>query len=373
MQVDVDADTAPETEEPSILDVVKKAWEDAGNDQGASDDQADDADQGENTETPGRRRDAQGRFVAASEEQPKEQSTEEPSTEHAPAETREAPGLDFLPPNATDETRKAWESAPDLVKADMAQAVTAAREMTTAFQELAPYNDIAQTNGMTLPQLLSNYMSIEQLLKSNPQDAFERIAQVGGIDFQDMALKVALKHPKMREIAQQVFLAPDDQDIGNIASSIMPQQNQQPQHSQQNLEYERRIRAMESFVQQQSRASAESTADQFIQSNKIPEQLIDDFCANIKAVKASNPHRNMSPNDLMNAAWEQTRGKAEAMASALGYAPVPSNGVSEATRRAAEAATSNPPASAGVSTPRAQSAQHESPAETLMRVWNSLG
>lgn len=152
-------------------------------------------------------RDEQGKFSTKSAEpvqiggdaKPVEQAAD--GKQDAPAvekpakiETPPAPAAD-APARFSPEAKIAWAQAPEPVKAEVNRALA---ELTTGLEgyqaKLAPlkqFDEMAQAGGTTLPEALSKYVNMENMLRADPVRGMAEVCRNLGVDPRQMAEALA--------------------------------------------------------------------------------------------------------------------------------------------------------------------------------------
>ena len=167
---------------PSISDALSKAFDTVN--QSTEQTQAQPA-------TEGPTRGPDGKFAAKAAETPAEpaQTTEAPQ----PPATAVAPPARFV-----KAAQEAWAQAPEIVRAEVArmeqeltQGLQKYKESAEAFEPLREFDAMAKQGGTTLPQALSAYVGMENLLRSDPVKGMVAVCQNLGIDPAQMAQALA--------------------------------------------------------------------------------------------------------------------------------------------------------------------------------------
>jgi hypothetical protein len=166
-------------------------------------------------------------------------SVEKPTTEQAatPAVAIEAPSR-FSP-----DAKAAWATTPEPVKAEINRAMgemqQGLQEYQTRYAPLKPFEDAAKQHGTTIEAALQNYTTMENLLTSDPVNAFEKICEFIGKTPQQFFSEIsngqqqqANVDPIVSQLQQQVQAL--QQQLSGVSTSIQ---------SQQDAETEQRINA----------------------------------------------------------------------------------------------------------------------------------
>jgi hypothetical protein len=171
---------------------------------------------------------------------------QEPQKPVAPAQddaqVKLAPSID-PPSRFAPAAKEAWANTPDPVKFEIERAMfemgKGLEEYQAKFQPLKQFDEMAKASGKELPNVVAEYVNMENLLRSDPLNGFNIIAQRIGID--------------PRELGQAL--------LNGGAQTEQPQQ-QQPAHTPEALaRLEQRMAEMQqTFSQQQTILQIENFA-----------------------------------------------------------------------------------------------------------------
>lgn len=157
---------------PSISDALSKAFDTVNQPAEGQAQQASD----------GQQRGPDGKFA------PKAEAA--PADGQMPAPAVEAPPVAVPPPaRFAKAAQDAWAQAPEAVRAEVARMETELtaglqkyKESAEAFEPLRQFDAMAKQGGTTLPQALSAYVNMENLLRSDPVKGMVAVCQNLGVD-----------------------------------------------------------------------------------------------------------------------------------------------------------------------------------------------
>lgn len=115
-----------------------------------------------------------------------ERATEKPEDGKEAPKTTEAKADHNAPPSRFSGDAKAeWEKAPESIRAETHRAIRemekGIKEKDQALKPLEPFIKMAREQGTTVDKALSNYVQMEQMLRQNPQQGLQRLAQNMGM------------------------------------------------------------------------------------------------------------------------------------------------------------------------------------------------
>jgi hypothetical protein len=166
---------------PSISDALSKAFDTVNQ---GTEQQAAPA-----SEVPARSPD--GKFAAKPTEAPAEGQEQPAAVETQPVTT--APPARFV-----KAAQEAWAQAPEIIRTEVArmeqeltQGLQKYKESHEAFEPLRQFDVMAKQGGTTLPEALSAYVGMENLLRADPVKGMVAVCQNLGIDPAQMAQALA--------------------------------------------------------------------------------------------------------------------------------------------------------------------------------------
>lgn len=143
----------------------------------------------------GPNRDEHGRFAAKPVEEPQEpaDAPQEAAQEPAKAEPVPEVGLNLSPAE-----RALWGAADPSLRAAVSRRVgeleSGLNQYRQRYEPLRQHMEMAERQGVSLPDVLNGYISAENMIRRDPAAGFEHICQGLGISFRDVAAK-ALGQP----------------------------------------------------------------------------------------------------------------------------------------------------------------------------------
>lgn len=182
-----------------------------------------------------RKRDAQGKFAAGDTPEAAQAAEAAPVTPEAP---KPASPLDEPPARFSADAKAAWATLPEAVRGETKRAFTEMEQGLQRYQEtvapLKPFLDMAAQHNTTLPQALSNYIGIENLLKQDLPSGLAKICENMGTSLRDVAAQILGQAPDaqasqsdatIRELRQHIGRL--EQQVGGVTSTIQQQQDAQ--------------------------------------------------------------------------------------------------------------------------------------------------
>jgi hypothetical protein len=172
-------------------------------------------------------------------------------------------------PRMAESAKRDWANTPETVRGDIhrihgefSKAVQHYQATHAAYQQVAPYDQLARQQGTTLQQALSNYVSIEAKLRQDPIAALDTIVHnLGMVDpetkqrigLRDIAYHVLSQTPEaLRQVQQGNAQQAAQQQIGGLYKEVQGLKNtlQQWQSAQQAAMQQQRM--AQQFVQTRS-------------------------------------------------------------------------------------------------------------------------
>ena len=173
------------------------------------------------------------------------------------------------PPRMAEHGKRDWASTPETVRGEVhrmhseyTKAAQHYQASHAAYQQVAPYDQLARQQGTTLQAALSNYVSIEAKLRSDPIAALDTIVHnLGMVDpetkqrigLRDIAYHVLSQTPEaLRQVQQGNAQQAAQQQIGGLYKEVQGLKNamQQWQSAQQQAAHQQRM--AQQFVQTRS-------------------------------------------------------------------------------------------------------------------------
>ena len=197
----------------SAQEAIERAFAGLGDDEGAESEPA----------SGGPSRGPDGRFAAKVTE----------ARAEAPQPQTDAGAFD-VPQRFSADAKAAWEQTPVPVRAEIGRAMRemegGLRQYQERFEPLRPFEEMAQQNGTTIQQALSNYVGMEQMLRQDPIAGLERVCQNMGFRLADVAAHVMGQPAPQRDqvidgLNQQI--AALQQQVGGVQQTFQQQRHRE--------------------------------------------------------------------------------------------------------------------------------------------------
>lgn len=245
---------APEVKKPDLDTAIKTAFERSKADKEAKEAGKPAASAPEPKETPeakaARERQPDGKFAPAPGKEPKEPSAPpaEPadgSGQDGKADAKPSEGKDYTKPPAhfLPRAKEAWASAsPDVqsevhrMAANYEKGLAEHKESHEFRKELREFEDLARNAGTTVKGALSNYVAIDNLLKSNPVAGVERILSSIGITPQQYAQHVLGQEQQRQQNPQAAQSNQLTQTVQQLTQKLQEMEQRDLQRQQQEAE-----------------------------------------------------------------------------------------------------------------------------------------
>lgn len=143
------------------------------------------------------------------------------------------PDLSDAPSRFSPDAKAAWASADPAIKGEVKRAMSELEKGIAQKDEqlapLKPFMDMAAKAGTTVEAALSNYVNMENLLKSDPKAGFERIAGNMGMTLPDLLAKVSGTESTATEKDRQILGLQQEINalkgqVGQVSQSFQTQQ-----------------------------------------------------------------------------------------------------------------------------------------------------
>jgi len=173
------------------------------------------------------------------------------------------------PPRMAEHGKRDWAATPETVRGEVhrmhsefSKAAQHYQATHAAYQQVAPYDQLARQQGTTLQQALSNYVSIEAKLRQDPIAALDTIVHnLGMVDpetqqrigLRDIAYHVLSQTPEaLRQVQQGNAQQAAQQQIGGLYKEVQGLKNTLQQWQSAAQQAARQQQMAQQFVQTRS-------------------------------------------------------------------------------------------------------------------------
>jgi hypothetical protein len=141
-----------------------------------------------------RPRDEKGRFAVKEPQQEGEPEPAEPAEPAAEPPSAGAQAQPKPPPGFSVKSKADWDKLPEHIRADIAKRETEIDAGFKRYTGLKRFAEIAEQNGRSLGDAVSDYWQVEQSLRSNFLGGIEAICQRFGVDQRMLAQAMAQRY-----------------------------------------------------------------------------------------------------------------------------------------------------------------------------------